>query len=47
MPDIGAMNEGNKKYFQVESAARSDFALKALTLSALVEIETIAVKISI
>lgn len=42
--DFGGMNEVYKKYYQTECPARSAFAVKALPLGALVEIETIAVK---
>ncbi|MDD3078543.1 MAG: RidA family protein [Paludibacter sp.] len=42
--DFAAMNEVYKKYYQGECPARSAFAVKALPLGALVEIETIAVK---
>jgi len=42
--DFAAMNEVYKKYYQTECPARSAFAVKALPLGALVEIETIAVK---
>ncbi|MDD3321113.1 MAG: RidA family protein [Paludibacter sp.] len=42
--DFGAMNEVYKKYYQTECPARSAFAVKALPLGALVEIETIAAK---
>jgi len=42
--DFGAMNEVYKKYYISECPARSAFAVKALPLGALVEIETIAVK---
>jgi len=38
------MNEVYKKYYQTECPARSAFAVKALPLGALVEIETIAAK---
>ena len=44
MADFGAMNEVYKKYYQVECPARSAFAVKALPLGALVEIETVAAK---
>ena len=44
MADFGAMNEVYKKYYQSECPARSAFAVKALPLGALVEIETIAAK---
>jgi 2-iminobutanoate/2-iminopropanoate deaminase len=42
--DFGGMNEVYKKYYQTECPARSAFAVKALPLNGLVEIETIAVK---
>lgn len=42
--DFAAMNEVYKKYYQTECPARSAFAVKALPLGSLVEIETIAVK---
>jgi len=42
--DFAAMNDVYKKYYQTECPARSAFAVKALPLGALVEIETIAVK---
>jgi len=42
--DFAAMNDIYKKYYQTECPARSAFAVKALPLGALVEIETIAVK---
>jgi len=42
--DFAGMNEVYKKYYQTECPARSAFAVKALPLGALVEIETIAVK---
>ncbi|MDO9153261.1 MAG: RidA family protein [Paludibacter sp.] len=42
--DFGGMNEVYKQYYQTECPARSAFAVKALPLGALVEIETIAVK---
>jgi 2-iminobutanoate/2-iminopropanoate deaminase len=42
--DFAGMNEVYKKYYQVNCPARSAFAVKALPLAALVEIETIAVK---
>jgi len=42
--DFAGMNEVYKKYYQSECPARSAFAVKALPLGALVEIETIAVK---
>ena len=42
--NFGGMNEGYKKYYQTECPARSAFAVKALPLNGLVEIETIAAK---
>jgi 2-iminobutanoate/2-iminopropanoate deaminase len=42
--DFAGMNEVYKKYYQSECPARSAFAVKALPLGALVEIETVAVK---
>ena len=42
--DFAAMNEVYKKYYITECPARSAFAVKALPLGALVEIETIAAK---
>jgi 2-iminobutanoate/2-iminopropanoate deaminase len=42
--DFAGMNEVYKKYYQTECPARSAFAVKALPLGALVEIETIAAK---
>ena len=42
--DFAGMNEVYKRYYQSECPARSAFAVKALPLGALVEIETIAVK---
>jgi 2-iminobutanoate/2-iminopropanoate deaminase len=42
--DFAAVNEVYKKYYQTECPARSAFAVKALPLGALVEIETIAAK---
>ena len=42
--DFAAMNEVYKKYYQIECPARSAFAVKALPLGALVEIETIAAR---
>lgn len=42
--NFAEMNEVYKKYYQTECPARSAFAVKALPLGALVEIETIAVK---
>jgi 2-iminobutanoate/2-iminopropanoate deaminase len=42
--DFAGMNEVYKKYYQSECPARSAFAVKALPLGSLVEIETIAVK---
>lgn len=42
--DFAGMNEVYKKYYQTECPARSAFAVRALPLGALVEIETIAAK---
>ena len=42
--DFAGMNEVYKKYYQSECPARAAFAVKALPLGSLVEIETIAVK---
>ncbi len=42
--DFGGMNEVYKKYYQTECPARSAYAVKALPLGSLVEIETIAAK---
>ena len=42
--NFAAMNDVYKKYYQTECPARSAYAVKALPLGALVEIETIAVK---
>jgi 2-iminobutanoate/2-iminopropanoate deaminase len=42
--DFAGMNEVYKKYYQTECPARSAFAVNALPLGALVEIETIAAK---
>ena len=42
--DFAGMNEVYKKYYQTECPARSAFAVKALPLGALVEIETIGTK---
>lgn len=42
--DFSAMNEVYKRYYQTQCPARSAFAVKALPMGALVEIETIAVK---
>lgn len=42
--DFAGMNDVYKKYYQSECPARSAFAVKALPLGALVEIETIAAK---
>jgi len=42
--DFAGMNEVYKKYYQTECPARSAFAVKALPLNGLVEIETIAAK---
>ena len=44
MADFAGMNDVYKKYYQTECPARSAFAVKALPLGALVEIETIAAK---
>ena len=44
MADFAAMNEVYKQYYQSECPARSAFAVKALPMGALVEIETIAGK---
>jgi 2-iminobutanoate/2-iminopropanoate deaminase len=44
MSDFAAMNDVYKKYYQTDCPARSAFAVKALPLGALVEIETIAAK---
>lgn len=44
MLDFAAMNDVYKKYYSVDCPARSAFAVKALPLGALVEIETIACK---
>ncbi len=44
MADFAGMNDVYKKYYSTECPARSAFAVKALPLGALVEIETIAVK---
>lgn len=41
---FAGMNEVYKKFYQTECPARSAFAVKALPLAALVEIETIAAK---
>jgi len=42
--NFAAMNDVYKIYYQTECPARSAYAVKALPLGALVEIETIAVK---
>jgi len=42
--DFAGMNDVYKKYYLTECPARSAFAVKALPLGALVEIETIAAK---
>lgn len=42
--DFAGMNEVYKKYYQTGCPTRSAFAVKALPLGALVEIETIAAK---
>lgn len=42
--NFAGMNEVYKKYYQSECPARSAFAVKALPMGALVEIETIAAK---
>ena len=44
MADFAGMNEVYKKYYPSEYPARAAFAVKALPLGSLVEIETIAVK---
>ena len=44
MADFAAMNEVYKQYYQSECPARSAFAVKALPMGALVEIETITGK---
>ena len=44
MSDFAVMNEVYGKYYSVNPPARAAFAVKALPLGALVEIETIAVK---
>jgi 2-iminobutanoate/2-iminopropanoate deaminase len=47
LSDIGnfkAMNEVYGKYYKVDQPARASYAVKALPLGALVEIETIAIK---
>jgi 2-iminobutanoate/2-iminopropanoate deaminase len=44
MSDFAAMNEVYGKYYSANPPARAAFAVKALPLGALVEIETIAVK---
>ena len=42
--DFAGMNDVYKKYYQTECPARAAFAVKALPLGSLVEIETIAAK---
>jgi len=42
--DFAGMNEVYKSVYQTECPARSTFAVKALPMGALVEIETVAVK---
>jgi len=42
--DFAGMNDVYKKYYLTECPARAAFAVKALPLGSLVEIETIAVK---
>lgn len=42
--DFGAMNEVYKQYYRTDCPARSAFAVKALPMGALVEVETIAGK---
>ena len=42
--DFAGMNDVYKKYYQTECPARSAFAVKALPMGALVEIETIAAR---
>ncbi len=44
MADFAAMNEVYKRVYATDCPARSAFAVKALPMGALVEIETIAVK---
>ena len=44
LADFAAMNEVYKTVYQTECPARSTFAVKALPMGALVEIETVAVK---
>jgi 2-iminobutanoate/2-iminopropanoate deaminase len=44
MSDFAVMNEVYGKYYSANPPARAAFAVKALPLGALVEIETIAVK---
>ena len=46
MANFKAMNEVYGKYYAVNPPARAAFAVKALPLNVLVEIETIAVKFS-
>ena len=44
LSDFAGMNEVYKKYYPTECPARSTFAVKALPMGSLVEIETIAAK---
>jgi len=44
MSDFAGMNDVYKKYYQTDCPARAAFAVKALPLGSLVEIETIAAK---
>jgi len=44
MADFAGMNDVYKKYYLKECPARAAFAVKALPLGSLVEIETIAIK---
>jgi len=44
LADFAGMNEVYKKYYQTECPARSTFAVKALPMGSLIEIETIAAK---
>ena len=44
MSDFAGMNDVYKKYYQTECPARAAFAVKALPIGSLVEIETIAAK---
>lgn len=44
MSDFAGMNDVYKKYYLTECPARAAFAVKALPLGSLVEIETIAAK---